>query len=165
MEKMKRPEIRKPIMTQITVEIANPREPRSTALLHQSHALMQSLFSEDDNHYLEVSELRAANIRFLVAKQSEAYLGCAALANKGQYGEMKSMFVDPASRGLGVGAALMQQLEVEARAQGLTAIKLETGNTLYEAHRLYDRFGYSDCGPFGDYLESPASMFMSKSLA
>ncbi|MDO6728034.1 GNAT family N-acetyltransferase [Cognatishimia sp. 1_MG-2023] len=151
-------------MSQVTVAIADPRDPRATALLHRSHALMQSLFAEEDNHYLEVSELCAANISFFVAKKDETYLGCVALANKGHYGEMKSMFVDPATRGLGIGAALMQQLETEARAQGLVAIKLETGDTLHEAHRLYYRFGFSDCGPFGDYTASPASVFMMKSL-
>ena len=32
------------------------------------------------------------------------------------------------------------------------------------AHRLYESFGFTYCGPFGDYLEDPNSIFMSVRL-
>lgn len=152
------------MMSNVTVVTHDPTHPKVIALLEQSHALMQDLFEEEDNHYLEVSELCADNIAFFVAKVDQEFLGCVALANKGTYGEIKSMFVDPKSRGLGVGAALMNQLDAEGQRQGLSAINLETGDVLHEARRLYARFGYSECGPFGDYELSPASVFMTKPL-
>ncbi len=151
-------------MNNITVTPGDPRDPQATALLEQSHALMQSLFDAEDNHYLEISELCVPSITFFVARVSNAIVGCAAIANKETYGEIKSMFVSPDARGKGISHLLMQALDAEAHAQGLDTLKLETGNKLTEAHKLYHAHGFLDCKPFGDYEANNTSIFMSKSL-
>lgn len=153
----------------LTVTLGDPRDPQATALLQQSHALMQALFDAEDNHYLEIGALCVPSIRFFVAREGGVTLGCAALANKGAYGkgtygEIKSMFVDPKARGKGVAGALLQTLEADARAQGFDAIKLETGDKLTAAHTLYRAHGFRDCGPFADYEASKSSIFMTKAL-
>jgi putative acetyltransferase len=43
-------------------------------------------------------------------------------------------------------------------------LRLETGDDLYPAHRLYRRHGFVERGPFGDYAEGPHSVFMEKRL-
>ena len=58
----------------------------------------------------------------------------------------------------------MQRLEAEALAQGLTSMKLETGDKLTAAHKLYQAHGFVDCGPFGDYEANSSSIFMTKVL-
>jgi len=151
-------------MTEIRVVPGDPRDAEATRLLQASHALMQSLFSEEDNHFLSIDDLCVPSIHFFVAKEGETTLGCVALADKGAYGEIKSMFVDPDARGKGIAHRLMQHLDKQARALNLSALKLETGDSLTEAHSLYYAHGFADCGPFGDYEESPASIFMSKAL-
>jgi len=148
----------------ISVQPGDPRHPDAMALLHQSHALMESLFPPEDNHFLDIDALCAPEISFYVAMLNGKILGTAALANKGAYGEVKSMFVAPDTRGLGVGAHLLAHLESEARARALPALKLETGNLLTEAHRLYARAGFALCAPFGDYVENSSSLFMEKQL-
>jgi putative acetyltransferase len=148
----------------ITIHPGDPRDPQATALLQASHALMTKLFAPGDNHFLEIEGLCTPEIRFFLACEGNATLGCAALANKGSYGEIKSMFVTPAARGKGVGEQLMRKLDQEAREQGLTDIKLETGDALEAAIRLYQRHGFAICGPFGHYEPSDASVFMEKSL-
>lgn len=152
------------MLNDIRVVPGNPREPQATRLLQASHALMQSLFSSEDNHFLSIDELCIESIRFFVAKDGDTTLGCAALANKGDYAEIKSMFVDPNARGRGIAHQLMHHLEREAHAQNISVLKLETGDTLTQAHSLYYAHGFKDCGPFGDYQESPASIFMTKTL-
>lgn len=142
---------------------ADPRSPEGRALLAASHALMQSLYPPEDNHYLSVDELAAPHVAFWIARDPDP-LGCVALAALDGYGEVKSMFVDPAARGRGAGAALLAALESEARAQGLPRLLLETGDTLDAAHRLYARQGFSVRGPFGAYREGPHSVFMEKPL-
>ncbi len=151
-------------MATIKIVPDTPKDPQATRLLQASHALMQSLFSAEDNHFLSIDDLCTDAIRFFVAKEGDTSLGCAALANKGPYGEIKSMFVDPEARGKGIAHKLMQALDAEARAQGLTELKLETGDKLTEAHSLYYAHGFALCAPFGDYEESPASIFMTKTL-
>ena len=148
----------------LIVEQGDPRAPQATALLQASHALMESLFPPEDNHYLSIDALCTPDIRFFIAREGDTVLGCAALADKGDYGEMKSMFVSEDARGKGVADALMRQLEDYARELDLPVIRLETGDLLHAAHRLYERHGYVKCGPFGDYVANKTSVFMEKRL-
>lgn len=148
----------------IIVTLSDPHEAQATALLRQSHALMQSLFPPEDNFYLDIDDLTAGHIRFYTAREGDTVLGTGALAIKDGYGEVKSMFVSEDARGKGVAAALLRQLEDTARDEGLPMLKLETGNVLYAAHRLYERHGFTRCGPFGDYHAAASSIFMEKRL-
>ncbi len=148
----------------IIVSRTDPHDPQATALLQQSHALMQSLFPPEDNFYLSIDDLCADNIHFFTAREGDKILGTGALAVKDGYGEVKSMFVSEDARGKGVGDALLRQIEDQAKAEFLRTLKLETGNVLHAAHRLYGRHGFSLCGPFGDYTDAPSSIFMEKAL-
>ena len=148
----------------IIVERTDPHHPQATALLKQSHALMESLFPPEDNFYLDIDDLVADDIHFFTAREGDQILGTAALKVKTDYGEIKSMFVDEAARGKGVADALMRQLEDQAREDGLPILKLETGNVLHAAHKLFRRHGFTDCGVFGDYVEANSSIFMEKQL-
>lgn len=148
----------------IIVAATDPHDPQATALLKQSHALMQSLFPPEDNFYLSIDDLCADNIHFFTAREGDMILGTGALAVKDGYGEVKSMFVSEDARGKGVGDALMRQIEDQAKIEFLRMLKLETGNVLYAAHRLYARHGFISCGPFGDYAEAASSIFMEKAL-
>ena len=148
----------------IIIERTDPHDPQATALLCQSHALMQSLFPPEDNFYLDIDDLCAPHIRFFTAREGDVVLGTGALAIKAGYGEVKSMFVDEAARGKGIADALLRQIEDTARAEGLDTLKLETGNVLHAAHKLYRRHGFADCGPFGDYVQANSSIFMEKTL-
>jgi len=91
-------------------------------------------------------------------------VGCAALALKEGYGELKSMFCDPRHRGKGIAKALIAALEQEAKSREFDVIRLETGELLKEAVTLYTKLGFVRRGPFGDYADDPASVFMEKSL-
>ena len=148
----------------IIVARTDPHDPQATALLQASHALMQSLFPPEDNFYLSIDDLCADNIHFFTARENGAVLGTGALAVKDGYGEIKSMFVSEDARGKGVGDALLRQIEDQAKIEFLRMLKLETGNLLHAAHRLYGRHGFSMCGPFGDYTEAASSIFMEKAL-
>lgn len=148
----------------VTVRPGDPRSPEGRALLGASHAYLASLYPPEHNHYLPVEALAAPHVSFWIAEIGGRALGCIALARMEGYGEVKSMFVDPAARGAGVGAALMEALEGQARAEGLAVLRLETGDDLHPAHRLYRRHGFIDRGPFGDYEEGPHSVFMEKRL-
>ena len=146
------------------IERGDPRDPASRALLSASHALMESLFPAEDNHYLSIDALCVPAVHFFVAKDGETTLGCGAIKTMDSYAEVKSMFTAEAGRGQGVASAILTRLEDQTRALGLPLMRLETGNTLHAAHRLYARHGFEPCGPFGDYIANDTSLFMEKRL-
>lgn len=148
----------------VRIERGDPRSPGAVALLTASHAYLTSLYPPEDNYFLSIDALCAPDIAFFVAVIDGQTTGCAAIKTFDGYCEIKSMFVDPAARGSGTGAALMAALEAEAKRLGIGMMRLETGDTLDAAHRLYARHGFSVCGPFGDYVEGPHSIFMEKRL-
>lgn len=151
-------------MNDLSIRRANPREPGAARLLRASHGLMDAMFPSDATQYLSIDGLCMPGIHFFVAERGGRSLGCVALAERQGYGEIKSMFIDPDARGLGIADRLMEHLEQEARNRGLTLLRLESGNTLVAAHKVYLRHGFTSRGRFGDYPDSPHSVFMEKAL-
>ncbi|NDV01955.1 GNAT family N-acetyltransferase [Pseudoroseicyclus tamaricis] len=146
----------------ITLRRVSPREPGAEALLNESQALMRAMFEQ--NHFLSHDALAAPHIHLYLAEAGSQPLGTGALAIFEGYGEIKSLYTSEAARGRGVAAALLARLEEVARAASLPWLRLETGPGLDSAQRLYRRFGYTLCGPYGAYKESPSSIFYEKAL-
>lgn len=149
-------------MTSVAVRPGHPAEARD--LLEASHALMNRQFPSESNHYLSIEALAAPDVRFFVAEADGPALGCGALKLRDGYGEVKSMFTAEGARGRGVGDAVLAAVLQAARAEGLPMVRLETGDSLHAAHRLYERHGFLLCGPFGDYRDDPRSLFYEKPL-
>lgn len=75
-------------------------------------------------------------------------VGCGALKVHREYGEIKRMWVAPSSRGHGIGARILEQLEAIARKRRLRLLRLETNRALKEAQALYRKHGYREVPPF-----------------
>lgn len=148
----------------LTVQHGNPRDPAVIRLLEASHALMNDLFPADGCHYLEVDDLCLPEITFLTVKDGAQIIGCGALSTKTNYGELKSMFVDPSARGKGAADMLITHITALAQSNGLSVLRLETGEALTAAIKLYEKHGFLRRGPFGDYAEHPASTFMQRQI-
>jgi putative acetyltransferase len=148
----------------VSIRKVSPREAQARALLQQSRALMDRLFGPDDNLGLDVEALLAPGISVFAAETEGRMLGCIALRRMAGYGEIKSLYVQDAARGLGVGRRLLTHLEDVARGEGLETLRLETGAALTEAGHLYRTAGFTPRGPFGDYLDTAASLFYEKHL-
>ncbi len=151
-------------MTEASVQIAKASPRDAVHLLEAHHALMQALFEPESNNYLELDELMKPEIYFFGAHTGDQMIGCGALMIQSGYGEIKSMHVAEAARGKGVASALLERLISEAKREGLPLLRLETGDKLTAAHKLYESHGFVFRGPFGDYLDLPESMFMEKRL-
>jgi GNAT superfamily N-acetyltransferase len=104
---------------------------------------------------------------FLVAYFDDVAVGCGAVRRLDETtAEIKRMYVDPSVRGRGIGRALVEALEREARLVGVTTIVLETGTRLASAIKLYATMGYAHIPLFGEYLSSPnTSLCFGKSLS
>lgn len=146
----------------VTTRPDSPRSPEARALLQASHAYSASLYPPEENFVLSVDDLCAPDIRFFTAVEGGRVTGTAALALRPGYGEVKSMFVAPEARGSGAADALLRRLIAQALALGLPLLRLETGPLNHAAMRVYARHGFARCGAFGDYPDSPASVFMER---
>ncbi len=151
-------------MSDCVIRRCNPRDPGASRLLRASHGLMDELFPAESGYYLSIDGLCMPGIHFFVAERGGRSLGCVALAERKGYAEVKSMFVDPDARGMGIGERMLEHVVYAARERGFTLLRLETGTGLDAAHRLYRRHGFAVCGRFGEYPESPHSVFMEKAL-
>jgi ribosomal protein S18 acetylase RimI-like enzyme len=108
---------------------------------HGRPALLQEIVSAQAGY--PSHDLRPPRGLLLLARQGHAVLGCAGMRIRpGQIGEVTRVFVEPAARGQGVGRLLMQNLERECRAVGLTAVRLDTRTDLVEARGLYASLGF-----------------------
>lgn len=148
----------------LVIEPADPRSPGPRALLESSHALMRALYPPEENYALDIASLCAPDICFFVAREGDMTLGTGALAICDGYGEVKSMFTAPQARGKGVAAALLRQIEDQARTLELPFLRLETGEELADAVRLYERHGFKRRGKFGAYEPNAFSIFMEKPI-
>ena len=148
----------------LTIHQGDPRDPAATRLLQASHALMKDLFPSESCHFLDIDDLCAPEIAFFVVKDGAATIGCGALSTQPGYGELKSMFVDPAARGKGAANLLLTHLIELARSKNLPLLRLETGEKLTAAINLYQRHGFTRRPPFGTYPDHPDSTFMERPL-
>jgi putative acetyltransferase len=76
--------------------------------------------------------------------------------------EIKRMYVVPQHRNKGIGAEVLQALELWAKEEGNTATVLETGLKQPEAIRLYEKSGYIRIHNYGQYAGVENSVCMKK---
>jgi putative acetyltransferase len=140
-------------------EIAELIAIHSQAMLAQSPA--------ESCHFLPLDGLRQPSVTTWTMWQAGALVGCGALQDLGcGTGEIKSMHTREAARGQGLGRRMLEHILAEARARDYTALYLETGSMagFLPARRLYEAYGFTTCGPFGDYRPDPNSVFMRLAL-
>lgn len=153
-------------MNSITVTLSDPTLPEARALIAALDHYLEQLYQPEDNHLLDPEQLKAPDIRFLLARRDGRAVGCGALRiDADGYAEIKRMYVDPVHRGRGIAGSLMAELEAVARSEGIGLLKLETGDLQREAVGLYRRLGFTPCAAFADYpCGGTASIFLEKRL-
>lgn len=141
--------------------------PDIRALLMEHLALMHELSPPESVHALDIAGLRQPDITFWSIWKGPVLAGCIALKELNRkHGEIKSMKTARAMLREGVGSQLVAHLLQEAQRRDYRRLSLETGSADYflPARKLYAKFGFVECGPFGDYSEDPNSTFMTLCL-
>ncbi|MEL7196728.1 MAG: GNAT family N-acetyltransferase [Pseudomonadota bacterium] len=86
---------------------------------------------------------------FYVVYDGETAMGMGGLRRvRDDVGEIKRIYVSPASRGGGLGAKILDRLVSDARSFGYRELLLETGPFMTSAHRIYEAAGFEDIAPF-----------------
>jgi GNAT superfamily N-acetyltransferase len=102
---------------------------------------------------------------FLVAWFGDDAVGCGGVRGReGGTGEIKRMYTRPMARRLGVGRALLAEIEHRAGGLGYRRLVLETGTKQPEAIELYRSFGYELIESYGQYKDHPESRCYRKDL-
>lgn len=102
---------------------------------------------------------------FLIAREGKRAVGCGALRIlDGSTAEIKRMYVDPAMRGKGIGAAVLARLEAAARQLGVRRLVLETGVYQEAAIALYQGAGFRRVDCWGEYAASTTSVCFEKTI-
>lgn len=149
------------------IQIDDLSHPAIHALLNEHLQNMYELSPPESVHALDLAKLRAPNITFWSAWEGSQLLGCGAIKElDSRHGEVKSMRTPAALRRKGAGRAILSHIIEAARSRSYERLSLETGTVeaFKPAQRLYESFGFAYCGPFGDYVEDPHSVFMTMNL-
>jgi putative acetyltransferase len=149
----------------------------ATGLIAELNAELSAGYPEPGaTHFrLDPNEVSGSNGIFVVARWQGCPVGCGALRRIREsalvrelgprVGELKRMYVARDARRQGIGRALLERLEAEARTLGLTRLVLETGNRSPEALALYYGAGFGGISAYGEYKASPeTSVCLAKAL-
>lgn len=154
----------------VHIQPLDPDCAAAQTLLAASDRLMAELYPALAGHHLESAEgLKQANVLFLGVWVGAELAACGAVKRSQNsaglaYGEIKRVFVCPAQRGHGLSKLLMQALEQDLMARGITLARLETGIHQPEALALYARLGYRRCEPSEGQVADATGVFMEKQL-
>jgi putative acetyltransferase len=141
--------------------------PEIAALLAEHLQCMAEVSPPESCHALDIQKLRQPEITFWSVWQGEELAGCGALKElDAAHAEIKSMRTAKSHLRKGVATMLLEHIIKEAERRGYRRLSLETGAMAFfePARRLYSGFGFQRCAPFGDYIEDPNSVFMTKEL-
>ena len=143
------------------------RGPAIAELLKVHLDAMHDHSPPENVHALDLDALRAPKISFWTAWVGDELAGCGAMKELDPaHGEIKSMRTSKEYLRKGVAACILDHMINIARERGYQRLSLETGSSapFVAAHRLYERFGFNPCGPYGEYTDTIFSKYFTLNL-
>ena len=142
--------------------------PEVIALLNEHLQHMIDITPPGCVHALDIDALKRPDITFWSVWENASLVGCGALKEiDPHHGEIKSMRTVASHQRKGVASHLLQFMLDEARQRNYQRVSLETGSyeAFIPARKLYEKSGFSYCGPFGDYIQNDNSVYMTMVLS
>jgi putative acetyltransferase len=142
----------------------DPQAPDVRQLLERHLTFAHAHTPPQDVHALDIDGLLDPSVAFFSYRAAGQLLAVGALKQLDRrHAELKSMHTAQAARGRGIGRAMLDHLIGVARDRGCDRVSLETGTmaAFAPARALYTSAGFTPCGPFGNYTESPSNSFMT----
>ena len=150
------------------IAIETPLQDDVRTMVAALNATMMPLTPREFQFQLTVEQMAEPTVTLFVAREADGHpVGMGALKNHGDgVGEVKRMFTLPEVRGKRIGARILQHIETLAREKAMSRLVLETGEAegFEPAWRVYERGGFTRCGPVLDYPDSGFSRFYEKKL-
>ena len=142
-----------------------PDTTEAQMLIAELEEHLAPFYPATSRHGYSVEKLIKQGVAFFVTRVDDVPAGCGGVQFFGtQYAELKRMFVRPQFRGLGLARLMVEYLEAYTREHQIKTLRLETGIHQIEAIGLYERMGFQNIPPFGDYVDDPLSRFFEKRI-
>lgn len=149
----------------IAIAIETPLQDEVRMLVAELNAMLMELTPPEHCHHLTVEQMADASTTVFIAREDGQAVACGALKRHGGgIGEVKRMYTRPSHRGHKIGAQIVERIEALARREGLARLVLETGDRHPAAWTVYERAGFTRCGPVLDYPNVTWSVFYQKAL-
>ncbi len=156
-------------MSPINISIETPLQDDIRHLVELLNAHLEPLSPIEHQYKMNVEEMGQSDTKVFVARDMDKNaIGMAALkTHKSHIGEVKRMYTIEKVRGQRVGAKLLSSVILQAQQMDMKKLVLETGfgSGYADAHRLYHRAGFKECGPVLDYEDTGSSAFFEMELA
>ena len=149
----------------IEIAIETPLQDDVRGLVNELNTTLLELTPPEHSYLMTVEQMADKDTTVFIARDNGLAIGCGALKRHDGVGEVKRMYTRPSHRGQKIGARIVERVEALARDEGLKRLVLETGDRHPAAWTVYERAGFSRCGPVLDYPDSEWSVFYEKSLA
>lgn len=151
-----------------TIARESPMQDEVRSFVAALNAHLNPLSPPEYQFQMTVEQMDAPDTHLFVARdEAGRAVGMGALKlHENGLGELKRMYTAPEVRGQRVGRLILDTLIAHAQSLGLREVKLETGTpeTMPEAHRLYQRSGFTPCTAFADYPTSEHNAFYERAL-
>jgi len=149
----------------LAIAAESPLQDEVRELVAELNATLLALTPPEFCFHMSVEEMAGDDTTVLVARDDGKAVACGALKrHAGGIGEVKRMYTRPTHRGRKIGALIVERIEALARAEGVKRLVLETGDRHPAAWTVYERAGFTRCGPVLDYPDSQWSVFYEKDL-
>ena len=133
----------------VSIALESPLQDDVRALVAELNATLLELTPPEFAFHLTVEQMSAPDTSVFIARDGGAAVACGALKRHA---------------GGKIGALIVERIDALARAEGLERLVLETGDRHPAAWTVYERAGFTRCGPVLDYPESKWSVFYEKPL-
>jgi len=148
------------------IAIETPLSGDMAAMIAELNTLLLTLSPPEACYHMTADEMGGDATTVFTARLDDHLAACGALHRHGDgIAEVKRMYTRPAFAGNGLGGKILDRIIALAEREGFRKLVLETGDKHPAAWRLYERAGFSRCGPVLDYPDSPYSIFYSRPLA
>jgi putative acetyltransferase len=149
----------------VTIDVESPLTDEVRALIAELNTALLALSPPEACYHLTVEEMADPTVTVWIARDGDTAIGCGALKRHSDtIGEVKRMFTRPAWQGQGVGRRVLDKILETAEREERETLVLETGDQHPAAWAIYEKAGFTRCGPVLDYPDSPYSVFYQKQL-
>ena len=152
----------------VTIAVESPLQDDIREIIAALNTHLLTLSPAEFCFHMTVEQMAEPETTVFVARdETGKVVGTGSLRREADgIAEVKRMYTLPEVRGQRVGSLLLDEIIALAKSERVTRLVLETGSPegFAPAWRLYEKAGFTRCGPVLDYPDSEWSAFFQKYL-